>query len=559
MKNKKITLGRVLRLGLKPFAVLAVAILCTQMTLPVYAATTTTKYLNGKIVFGRYIDGETDSEIYTMLPDGSSITQITDSETNEKSPSWSPDMSKILFHSDRNGSGGIYSMNADGSNETFITADSATEASPMWSPDGTKILFASSRDGNPEIYHMNTDGTGVVRLTNSASYDTYPSWSPDGTKITFTSDRNDSQLDVYTMNADGSNVTRLTTDTGSDDNSAWSPDGTKIAFLRHDGSNYDIYTMNADGSGQTRVTSSSEQEDSVTFSPDGTKLLATIYPNTNYDSSNIFVMNIDGTGRVQLTSQPVNNYDDTYGDASWRGLSYTQTTSDDGSITSTIAADKDYSSANYSVGSNETLVVNGTIGDVEVLSGGNLAGNGSAKTVDIKPGGTLSPGSSPGCMNSGNLTIAGTFAAEIGGTVACTQYDQVRVTGSVTLNNPALQTTVVSGFTPSLGNSFTIIDNDGSDAISGTFDGIPQNGTFPLNGVTYRVSYTGGTGNDVVLTVMEVAGGSDETPVALPGVPNTGYAPVSHETITNALIVAAAVFGVLVYVMARLRRANKSR
>src|SRR5690606_37904026 len=103
------------------------------------------------------------------------------------------------------------------------------------------------------------------------------------------------------------------------------------------------------------------------------------------------------------------------------------------------------------------------------LSGGILKGTGTAGVLVVNTGGTLAPGLSPGCLNSGNLTLAGTFEVEIGGTTACTQYDQQKVTGAVNLTGGTLNTSLVNGFTPTAGNTFTIIDNDSNDAVTGTF------------------------------------------------------------------------------------------
>jgi hypothetical protein len=56
------------------------------------------------------------------------------------------------------------------------------------------------------------------------------------------------------------------------------------------------------------------------------------------------------------------------------------------------------------------------------------------------------------------------------------------------------------GFASSINQQFTIINNDGADAVQGTFDGLAQNASLYLGGERFTISYTGGTGNDVVLT-----------------------------------------------------------
>jgi TolB protein len=62
-------------------------------------------------------------------------------------------------------------MNADGSGQTNLTNNPARDECHAWSPDGSRILFISWRDGNSEIYVMNADGTGQTRLTNNPGVD----------------------------------------------------------------------------------------------------------------------------------------------------------------------------------------------------------------------------------------------------------------------------------------------------------------------------------------------------------------------------------------------------
>jgi TolB protein len=69
-------------------------------------------------------------------------------------------------------------MNADGSNDYPLPGIGQINEDPAWSPDGTKIVFQSNRDGNWEIYVMDADGSNQQRLTINPAGDYWPSWGP---------------------------------------------------------------------------------------------------------------------------------------------------------------------------------------------------------------------------------------------------------------------------------------------------------------------------------------------------------------------------------------------
>ncbi|HEU4767807.1 MAG TPA: DPP IV N-terminal domain-containing protein, partial [Pyrinomonadaceae bacterium] len=121
-------------------------------------------------------------------------------------PDWHPDNFTLvvdLFSS-------IWIHNRFTGHSLRLTNDTG-DTRPRYSPDGSKIVFQSTRDGQSEIYVMNSDGAHQTRLTNNPAADTAPAWSPDGTKILFTSLRDDpAKPALYIMNADGSNPTRVT-------------------------------------------------------------------------------------------------------------------------------------------------------------------------------------------------------------------------------------------------------------------------------------------------------------------------------------------------------------
>jgi fibronectin-binding autotransporter adhesin len=180
---------------------------------------------------------------------------------------------------------------------------------------------------------------------------------------------------------------------------------------------------------------------------------------------------------------------------------------------------------------------------VTVASGAFLKGNGGVSAATVQSGGTVA------------ATINGTYLAQIGGTVACTDYDQLQVSSTVNVSNGTLQLALINGFTPTVGQSFEIINNSGSSPITGTFSGLAEGATFSSGGHTFQISYKGGNGNDVTLTVItpssaSVASGGSAASV--PKAPDTGFGAVmAHATSVLAFSTAAAF--TLVVIARRLK------
>ncbi|MBV9124755.1 MAG: autotransporter-associated beta strand repeat-containing protein, partial [Planctomycetes bacterium] len=153
-----------------------------------------------------------------------------------------------------------------------------------------------------------------------------------------------------------------------------------------------------------------------------------------------------------------------------------------------------------------TLLVNGAQGGspVSVHSGATLGGTGVVGTITALPGGKVTPGVSAtqtGILSTAAATLsaASTFCVQVNGTSAGSGYSQLSASGTVTITGSTLS--FVLGFTPAIGNAFTIINNTGAGAIVGTFQGLPSSGsTFTLSGMTFTINYAGGDGNDVVVT-----------------------------------------------------------
>ena len=251
-----------------------------------------------KIAFDR------GGRIYTMNADGSNQTLVGDPGGVAIDPSSSPDGKKFAFTCGAEPFN-ICVMNADGSNLQSLTNENA-DGSPAWSPDGTKIAFHSIREGDNHIYYISPSGGAVTRVTvNDATLlaESAPAWSPDGTRIAFVG-VTESGFDIYTTTLDGT-VTRVTSSDTYKNNPAFSPDGTRIAFETVD----NICIVNVSGGAVSVLTSAGDSNQSPAFSPDGTRIAfrrETIIRDENGSivdrTDSIYLMNVDGSGVLNLNS-----------------------------------------------------------------------------------------------------------------------------------------------------------------------------------------------------------------------------------------------------------------
>lgn len=147
--------------------------------------------------------------------------------------------------------------------------------------------------------------------------------------------------------------------------------------------------------------------------------------------------------------------------------------------------------------------IDGVRGATDVRDGGLLEGKGKVGRLVVHARGTVSPGHSPGCLSTGNLDIklSGTYKAQINGGTVCSGYDRLKVSGSVKIRTGGrLVLSVGNSFHPAHGSKYRIISNNGTDAVSGHFKSKPEGQHFTIGNFGFKITYKGGTGNDVVLT-----------------------------------------------------------
>ncbi|SEI40600.1 Por secretion system C-terminal sorting domain-containing protein [Dyadobacter koreensis] len=145
-----------------------------------------------------------------------------------------------------------------------------------------------------------------------------------------------------------------------------------------------------------------------------------------------------------------------------------------------------------------SLTVAGTF-----VNNGTLKGSGTLVHSSFTNGGNLAPGSSPGILSfTGNLVNSGTLTMEIGGKTPGTGYDQILVSGAMTMGG-TLDVSFINGFTPSVDDEFMLIDAASS---TGTFSTVNLPSIAPM---LWQTTYNNAAGT---LTLKVLA---DPLPVTL--------------------------------------------
>jgi TolB protein len=164
------------------------------------------------------------------------VSRINDEGFEDFRPTLSPDGRSMLF--DRSGTSDppnhdLFVRQLATSSIRQLTSDPGYDSDGRWSPDGTRIVFHSDRGASrafaTQVYIMQSDGSGIRRLTDGPAIHGYPSWSPDGRYLAYTAEL-DGDREIWVMSATGSWKARVTRSPGFDGEPVWMPGDPKLLF-----------------------------------------------------------------------------------------------------------------------------------------------------------------------------------------------------------------------------------------------------------------------------------------------------------------------------------------
>lgn len=189
----------------------------------------------------------------------------------------------------------IYMADLNGKIVKQLTNTPGYDAEATLSPDGTKMIFTSIRDGDLDLYIMDLKTGKVKRITHELGYDGGAWFSKDGKQIVWRASRPKTeedikeykdllsqglvapiQMEVFVANADGSHVRQVTHLGQANWAPNFLPDGRIIFCSNHEykrGFPFNMYIINQDGTGLEKISRDNGFDAFPMFSPDGKKIM----------------------------------------------------------------------------------------------------------------------------------------------------------------------------------------------------------------------------------------------------------------------------------------------
>src|SRR5262245_24709991 len=154
----------------------------------------------------------------------------------------------------------LWLYDISGGSSARFTFDPATDISPVWSPDGSRIVWSSSRDGVLNLYQKAASLDGEETLLWKSDHPKYPTdWSRDGRFIIYRQDDPKTKSDLWFLPVTGSGEAKppfpVIQMDANEITGTLSPDGRWLSYASDVSGQYEVYVQSYPGSGGKRQVS----------------------------------------------------------------------------------------------------------------------------------------------------------------------------------------------------------------------------------------------------------------------------------------------------------------
>lgn len=169
--------------------------------------------------------------------------------------SFSPDEKRVaLARTDaRSGASDIWVVEVSRGVSSRLTLDRLEENFPIWSPDGTRIVFSSNRNGPEDLYQKDSTGAGREELLykSDVAHKHPLDWSRDGRFILYHTRQPRTGSDILALPLFGNRepIPFLSTEF-EEQHAQFSPDGRHVAYASDESGVYEIYVQPFPGPGE---------------------------------------------------------------------------------------------------------------------------------------------------------------------------------------------------------------------------------------------------------------------------------------------------------------------
>ncbi|MEL6925308.1 MAG: DPP IV N-terminal domain-containing protein, partial [Bacteroidota bacterium] len=230
---------------------------------------------------------------------GKKTQQLSTNPGMDWSAQWDAAHEQIVYNSsDTSGTFAIRAMSRSGQPKPLNTFE---QEEFVVSPDGQYALFTTRDGDNRYIQLISRKGGEKKKLIDVAAYNGRPNWSPDSQTFSFISDRSGSN-ELYLYRMDNAATTQLTTNQLREKYTSWLPDSKTIIYTASDdpdGKRNNLYRVKIDTKKSTNITNDELLYEEISVSPDGRLI---VYHGKVDGADHLFLMNIDGSGKRQLTT-----------------------------------------------------------------------------------------------------------------------------------------------------------------------------------------------------------------------------------------------------------------